>query len=182
MSRSSYIKRNCKHCNIEYTSHRSKLFCCDEHKLDYYLTTCDIKDNGCIEWTKSKRSGYGSLYYNGETHGVHRLVYEKYNGIIPDNMVVMHVCDNRACCNIEHLRLGTQQDNMIDKNNKNRGNYNKGEDTYSSKLSNDDVIKIVHELKNYKRGDLTRIAKEYNVSVDTIYSIRKNKTWTHIPR
>ena len=36
-------------------------------------------------------------------------------------MVVMHTCDNPACCNPLHLRLGTTADNVADKWAKGRG-------------------------------------------------------------
>jgi hypothetical protein len=31
------------------------------------------------------------------------------------DLQVLHSCDNRVCININHLRLGTPQDNMDDK-------------------------------------------------------------------
>jgi hypothetical protein len=38
---------------------------------------------------------------------------EKY-GEIPKGMVIRHKCDNPACCNIEHLEIGTPLDNVND--------------------------------------------------------------------
>ena len=35
-------------------------------------------------------------------------------GEIPKGLLVMHKCDTRACCNPDHLQLGTQKDNMAD--------------------------------------------------------------------
>ena len=43
-----------------------------------------------------------------------------YKGNIPDGLVVMHACDNPKCCAIEHLSLGTHEDNMRDAQRKNR--------------------------------------------------------------
>lgn len=34
---------------------------------------------------------------------------------VPDGMHILHSCDNPRCCNPEHLRIGTHQDNMNDK-------------------------------------------------------------------
>lgn len=50
----------------------------------------------------------------------HRVMWEHLNGPIPSDMVVMHTCDNRACCNPHHLELGTQADNVRDMMKKDR--------------------------------------------------------------
>ena len=44
----------------------------------------------------------------------HRWVWEQTNGPIPPGMVIMHVCDNKPCVELSHLRLGTQADNLAD--------------------------------------------------------------------
>lgn len=76
----------------------------------------------CDEWEGNINSaGYGTLYVaitsdnKSGCLNAHRLVWMQDNGPIPDGMVIMHTCDNRLCVNVEHLRLGTQQDNMVDK-------------------------------------------------------------------
>ena len=43
-----------------------------------------------------------------------------YKGIVPENMCVLHTCDNRVCINPGHLFLGTQQDNIRDRVKKGR--------------------------------------------------------------
>ena len=46
---------------------------------------------------------------------LHVIVWEAHHAEPkPDDMVIMHTCDNRACCNPLHLRLGTQQENILD--------------------------------------------------------------------
>ncbi len=50
----------------------------------------------------------------------HRMAYELYVGPIPDGMCVLHRCDNPGCVNPEHLWLGTQLENVIDRDKKNR--------------------------------------------------------------
>jgi hypothetical protein len=47
-------------------------------------------------------------------------------------------------------------------------------------LSIDQVLEIKKELKNYKHGILTKLAKKYNVKLTTIYDIRKGRTWSHL--
>ena len=51
----------------------------------------------------------------------HRVAWELFIGGIPDNMFVLHRCDNPKCCNPKHLFLGTQSDNAKDMHSKGRG-------------------------------------------------------------
>ena len=80
----------------------------------------NMTDN-CIEWTKSKdRDGYG-LHWNGtKMVRAHRVAYEEYYGSFDSELSVCHICDNPSCVNPKHLFLGTQQDNMNDRKQKNR--------------------------------------------------------------
>jgi hypothetical protein len=86
------------------------------------------KPSGCIEWHGAiSKDGYGILtFWQDEkrtTTTAHRKVWELANGPVPDNLCVMHRCDNPACVNIDHLDLGTQEDNIRDMIRKNRANF-----------------------------------------------------------
>lgn len=77
----------------------------------------------CWEWAKGRHdNGYGRIVNDdGVLVRAHRAAYEDYFGCeIPIGMVVMHACDNRACCNPFHLSLGTQADNLRDMRRKGR--------------------------------------------------------------
>ena len=70
----------------------------------------------CWEWKKSyTKVGYGkiSLFINGRkiTTNAHRVSYIVFNGVIPDLMVIDHLCRNRRCINPEHLEAVTYQVN-----------------------------------------------------------------------
>ncbi len=74
---------------------------------------------GCMEWQACKSpNGYGLITgRRGNKHRnvlAHRAAWMLVHGDIPDGMVIMHACDNPSCVNHEHLRLGTQKDNIAD--------------------------------------------------------------------
>jgi hypothetical protein len=71
--------------------------------------------NDCWEWKASKnKKGYGQLSnIKGQPNYIaHRLSYELFVGPIPDDMWVLHDCDNPPCVNPNHLHLGTVKDNV----------------------------------------------------------------------
>lgn len=45
----------------------------------------------------------------------HRLSWIAFNGPVNDGLFVLHKCDNRMCIKPKHLYLGTQQDNVNDR-------------------------------------------------------------------
>lgn len=69
-------------------------------------------ENGCRVWTGSKVYGYGHTTLDGKSWRVHRLVYEHFKGLIPEGLVIDHLCRNRACANPDHLEAVTQKVNF----------------------------------------------------------------------
>ncbi|TYG23481.1 HNH endonuclease [Enterobacter asburiae] len=66
----------------------------------------------CQVWTGAKlKTGYGSIRTGGKALRVHRFVWESVSGPVPDGMDVDHICRNRLCCNINHLRLASRSEN-----------------------------------------------------------------------
>lgn len=68
--------------------------------------------NGCVEWTGNLgANGYGRISVHGKRMKAHRYAWERANGPIPEGMMIDHICWNRACVNVEHLRLATHAQN-----------------------------------------------------------------------
>lgn len=68
----------------------------------------------CIEAkTSTKVNGYFKLWHKGKSVRAHRWTWELINGPIPTDKVIDHICRNRACVAIDHLRVVTQQENIM---------------------------------------------------------------------
>jgi hypothetical protein len=69
------------------------------------------------------KDGYGRVCLGKGWVLAHRFAYALHYGVDPAGKVVMHMCDNPPCVNPEHLRLGTQTDNVRDMESKGRGKH-----------------------------------------------------------
>lgn len=84
------------------------------------------KSGDCWIWKKCKtKSQYGRAIYGGLGYPAHRLAYILAKGPIPKGLFVCHKCDVPACCNPEHLFLGTTKDNIRDMISKGRAAWQK---------------------------------------------------------
>lgn len=136
--------------------------------------------NGCWLWTGAVDSrGYGHLAWHGKNARAHRVAFELQHGQIPKGVgyhgtVVMHVCDNKLCCNPAHLVLGTHADNMADMKAKGRRKtINAGAKNGRAKLTSEQV----QAIRADKRGKRT-IAPEYGISPAQVQRVRLGKQWS----
>jgi hypothetical protein len=137
-------------------------------------------ENDCWIWTASKnKDGYGNFLIKGKNNGVHRIIYECYNGPIPNELLVRHSCDNPACVSPYHLKTGTQYDNIHDAIN--RGRFAYGENNGRAILTENDVKDILNYLwEGNNNVNCIELGKKYNVDSTTINLISKGKTWKNI--
>jgi hypothetical protein len=75
-------------------------------RLDNYTVT----GSACHEWNGPRNlDGFGvllvTLPVGNRRRTVHRLAWKAAHGEIPHGMQVRHTCGNRACINVEHLEL-----------------------------------------------------------------------------
>lgn len=76
----------------------------------------------CWEWSAGRNAqGYGLFWFRGSMKRASRISWELHHGPIPDQLWVLHKCDNPGCVNPDHLFLGTRSDNMKDMHAKSRG-------------------------------------------------------------
>lgn len=107
--------------------------------------------------------GYGQMPPTPVGRLAHRWAYTHFIGPIPKGMVVMHTCDNRLCCNPHHLKIGTQQENLKDMNDKNRHGKH-------PKKCNKEKLKTIFELKK-QNVPVARIAEQVGYHKRTVFRL-----------
>ena len=140
---------------------------------------CKRQSDGCWEWQRGKDScGYGILSINSKMKKATRHAWEITHGAIPDGLCVLHTCDNPSCINPDHLFLGTQKDNAIDRTIKGRTARNYGESNGRAKITAEDADNIRFI---YRRGDATQceLADKYGISQVQIGRILQDKFWVN---
>lgn len=163
-------------------------------------------EKGCLEWMAyTDKYGYGTFSVKARPFRAHRVTYFLATGIDPLELRVCHSCDNPSCVNFVHLWLGTDADNIHDKENKGRGNQVRGDSHYArlrpevmprgdnhhsrrrpelvhrgekhvmAKLSTADILAIRSDTRKQRT-----IAAEYGVSPSHICSIKSRRKWDHV--
>lgn len=131
----------------------------------------------CWNWIGNVGTdGYGGLSVAANPTKAHRYSWVIHHGPIPNGLQVLHKCDNRVCVNPDHLFLGTTQDNMLDRDRKNR--QVQGERHPSAKLTAQQVIEIRRRFKNGCKKNGTRpLAREFGLSKSTMTAVVRGQTW-----
>lgn len=139
----------------------------------------DIKrmDEGCWLWKgRPSTKGYGRFSFRRNAYKAHRVAYFLAYGCIVDDLLVLHRCDVRLCCNPAHLYQGDAKQNTAD--SVRRGHHTRmyGEQNGKAKLTEKEVRLI---RKRYRRGGITQksLARYYGVGETTIYYICKGQRW-----
>ena len=140
----------------------------------------------CWEWQGHTNStGYGSIGINRKLYSAHRVAY----GLTFPNSIefqapkdkslkqfILHKCDNRLCCNPNHMTLGNYNDNNKDAKNKGRSKSSKGAKHPLAKLTQEQAeqVRLI-----YKTGlTFVEIGKMFNIHANNISRIVKFRAYT----
>ncbi len=116
-------------------------------------------------------SGYGLTCVFNKSIRAHRLSYLFQNGELPDDLCVLHKCDNPPCVNPAHLRLGTKKENTRDMVSKRRNAM--------CSVLNAEKVKEIKELYKTEKNR-AKIGRLFGVTKHTIENIVKGRTWAHL--
>lgn len=161
----------------------------------------------CWSWTAASMNGYGLLQVARRPVRAHRLSWELHFGEIPEDMDVLHKCDNRGCVRPDHLYLGTDVENARDRvlrgrtargarhgsqtkpESRPRGRQHwarqrphevpRGERCATSRLTEE----VVRSMKaEYLHGDVSQawLAKKYGLSLNHVGRIIRGEAWAHV--
>lgn len=142
-----------------------------------------LRKEDCDLYIGAASAGYGRPWDAelGKAVYTHRRAWEKSNGPIPTGLLVLHKCSGlyapgdktyRRCRNLEHLYLGTQQENVWD-------THVEGRDNHATKLCREEVILIrdMYEGGTYTKKELGVL---FRVSDGTIGHIVRRETWGNV--
>lgn len=131
------------------------------------------EETGCWEWQKNTCRGYGKMTYKGVKESVHRLSYSTFVGEIPNNMFVLHSCDNPCCCNPGHLYLGRHKENALDVIRRDRRDKSKNPNL----VDKETAIRIFFLLETKSNKEISDIV---GVSIQSVSRIRGKLTHQEI--
>lgn len=76
-------------------------------------------NSGCWLWLGAERNGYPRMWIDGAMRSVQRFILTTIGNDVA-GLVVRHCCDTPACINPTHLLLGTDLDNVRDRDSRGR--------------------------------------------------------------
>ncbi len=190
------VLTTCKNCGSEFSIQPSHLargdgkFCSERCRYAFvipvpppekYFWEKVKKTDSCWIWIANVTHGYGHFSYGRnkkqKQDRAHRFSWVLKNGPIPDDLCVLHHCDNRLCVNPDHLFLGTRRDNADDMLAKERSA--RGEKHPAAILSEETVKQIKEAIKT-RQGTLADVARQFGIQYVTLQAIYHGRNWNHI--
>lgn len=97
-----------------------------------------------------RHTGYAQVRHQGRLLYVHRVMFERHVGPIPEGAVIDHICHNRGCVNPSHLQAVSSKQN----------NENRRGATKSSKTG---VRGVYYSRRDRKFiGQVTELGRKYH--------------------
>lgn len=117
---------------INKSTHKKEIESYDIDAKRFWAGVNVSTEDECWNWSRAKNTtGYG-LYSVRSPADVYERTGRKWTQVLAHRIAasldrvilphdyIMHICDNRSCCNPKHLKAGTAKENWLDMYNKGR--------------------------------------------------------------
>lgn len=124
---------------------------------------------GCWLWKGHRRAGGRPVVVEGSKRTyAYRIAFAYAHGREPKGLI-LHSCDNSSCCNPQHLREGTQTENMRDRTIRGRG----------TAKANARAVRAIREMH---RGGVSRsqIGALFQLGHTQVGKILHRQAWRYI--
>ena len=140
----------------------------DSDAVDRFWRCVDFGESDvCWPWTGARtRGGYGIFSVDGTAHGAHRVAVFIDTGKWPGRLWVLHSCDRPSCCNPNHLRIGTAQENAADRSLRPKQHVKRG-DQLATRAQ---VLRTARVMLGLSQRDIARIVGVTQPNVSLVES------------
>jgi len=125
---------------------------------------------GCAD-----EKGYGRFEFRRKKWFAHRLAWAFAKQAIPQEDL-LHSCDTPSCCNPDHLREGTQAENVQDAID--RGRFAIGSKSGVSVINEAIAAQVKRHLGSGKSPKV--VAEEIGIAKHIVQDIKRGQTWRHV--
>ncbi|HBW57840.1 MAG TPA: hypothetical protein DEF27_08565 [Oscillatoriales bacterium UBA8482] len=131
-----------------------------------------VRGQGIKKTTRST-AGYRQISCYGKTFLVHRVVWEAFNGEIPQGLQINHIDGNKANNSLSNLELVTPAENIRHAVKTGLKQGKSAETNSMAKLTNEQYLEIIHDLVNGATNQ--EVADKYGLHSRYISLIRHRK-------
>ena len=180
-------------CSYDHSLFRARPIVLTDELVRRFWSRIDRKsDSECWPWKGRSRSRYGYGIITSDRRVVkcnyyaHRVSWVIANGAdVPPKMAVLHDCDNPACVNPAHLRLGTLKDNAYDMIKRGRGSLQNGsgpvffgEENRAAKIT-EDIARAIRIL-SAAGYSYSRLSRMFHISSTQVGRVVRRGDWQHV--
>lgn len=134
----------------------------------------------CWIWTANRLpKGYGLFRVEDKMVKTHRLSYEMHKGPIPKGLWVLHTCDNPPCVNPTHLWVGTNAENVADKETKGRGNHPRGAKHGRATIS-EATAREIRATHAAGLSSTKALAERFGIATHIVHDVVHRRSWRHV--